>query len=80
MLVSFVLVSVVVLAAIEPAASKSNGEATAAELTSMNFRLVISKLVSVIILTSPFSDYENGVVFLCLYLGVPVTNEHAKKP
>lgn len=65
------------VAAVEPAALNSNGEAAAAELTSMNFRLVISDLVFVIILT-PLVEHENGIAPLGLYRGVPVNNGHAK--
>ena len=71
------LVWAAVPAAVEPAALNNNGEATAAELTSMNFRLVISDLVFVMILT-PLVEHENGIVPLGLYRGVPVNNDHAK--
>jgi hypothetical protein len=47
-LVKVVLVSAGFAAAIELAASKSNGDAIAAELTIMNFLLVKFELVSVI--------------------------------
>jgi hypothetical protein len=53
MLVPAVLVSAGFAAAIELAAFKSNGDAIAAELTSMNFLLVKFELVSVI-KTPPF--------------------------
>jgi len=64
MLVSVFGVSVAFAAASEDAASKSNGDATAAEPASMNCLLVKFELLFDIILHSPLLT----ISYLCLFL------------